>query len=330
MAARSSAEEQRRKRRRRLLRGLLLGGAAVGVPAFVNALVARRARRLEAPTWGQDHLYAWRHGEISFRRLGQGTPVLLVHSLGAGHDAEEWSATAEILARNYSVFAPDLLGWGRSDKPPLEYDGVLYIQLIQDFLEDVVQERTIVIATGLCSAYALQVAVDAPEAVRGLGLVAPTGIGVIADEPDLKDAVVNRLLRLPILGTSALNLYTSHAGLTQYLRELFAAPERVDAALIEHHYRSSHQPGAHHALAAYVSGYLNHPAGQSLSRISQPLWIGWGREAKAPPVESADLWLRHAPNAELEVFDDAGNLPHVEIPNQFCRQLELFLARLSD
>ncbi len=91
----------------------------------------------------------------------------------------------------------------------------------------------------------------------------------------------------------------------------------------------SHQPGAHAALAAYLSGYLNHRALRALPRLKTAPWLAWGRHATAPPVESADLWLHHLPAAELEVFEDSGNLPHLEQPDRFCRKLERFLSALA-
>ncbi len=331
MVARTSEEEQKRRRRKRLIRGLLLGGAAVGLPALANALISRRNRRLTGTGWGRGHRYAWKLGELSFQLLGEGPPLVLLHSFGPGHDSEEWRAAATKLARSHRVHAIDLLGWGRSDKPRLAYDGEIYIQQIEDFLEDVVRERAVLVASGLSAAYAVQAAVDHPERLRGLALVVPSGVEIHGDEPDLKDALVHRMLRLPVLGTSALNLYTSQAAIARYLRrDLFAAPDRVTAGRIESHYLSSHQPGSHVALAAFLSGYLNHRVEEALGRLDLPTWVGWGRQARAPAVETADLWLRHAPDIELEVFEECGNLPHVEATDLFCRRLRSFLSGLGD
>ncbi len=329
-AARTSLEEQKRRRRKRLVRGLLLGGAAVGLPALANALIARRSARLERPAWGRTGRYAWKFGEVLYQHLGRGRPLVLLHSFGPGHDAEEWRPVAERLAARYRPHALELLGWGASDKPPVAYDDELYIQLIADFIEDVVAQRCVLVGAGLSAAYALQVAVDRPELVRALALVAPSGISLNADEPDLKDALLHRLLRVPVLGTAALNLFTSRSALQQYLRrDVFTAPERADAARLDHYYRSSHQPGGHAPLAAYLSGYLNHRVDEALGRLDAPLWLGWGRHAKAPPVETADLWLQRAPDADLEVFEDCGNLPHLESPASFYRRLHRFLDRLT-
>jgi len=329
MAARNWEEDERRRRRKRLVRGLLVGGAAVGLPALANYLIQRRAGRPGPPTWGRSHRYSWRYGEVVFQRLGEGPAMLLVHSIGPGHDGTQWRRAAEILAEKHTVYVPDLMGFGRSDKPRIAYDGELYIQLLSDFLADVVRERAVLAAAGLPAAFAVQLAVDEPEALTALALVTPLGIEQHGEEPDLKDAIVHRALRLPIVGTSALNVYTSRSGIAHHLREIYGAEEQVDAGLVEHHYRSSHQPGAHGPLAAYLAGYLNHSVEPVLPRLAAPTWIAWGRGAHTPEVESADLWLHHLPQSELEVFESAANLPHNEVPTAFCRKLEAFLAGLG-
>ncbi len=307
-----------------------MGGAAIGVPALINALVSRRVGKLPAAVWGSGATTEWKHGKIHYQRLGSGAPVLLLHSLGPGHSGEEWRGVAEHLAEDYEVFVPDLLGWGRSEKPSLTYDSELYIELIGELAGRFGGQRPVVIATGLPAAYAVQLTLDQPELIRALGLVVPSGIELHGDEPDFKDALVHWLLRLPILGTSALNIYTSRSAIATYLRrEVYASAQRVDDALVDRHYRSSHQPGAQGALAAYLSGYLNHSVREILDRVDVPVWLGWGRLAVTPPVESADLWLRSLSGADLEIFEDGGILPHVESPDEVARQLKRFLGGLS-
>jgi pimeloyl-ACP methyl ester carboxylesterase len=318
MTAWTSEEEQRRRRRKRILQGLLIGGAAVGVPALINAAIARRVRSAEATAWGRRHRYAWELGDVFFQRLGDGEPVVLLHSFGAGHDSIEWRDAAEKLAERFQVFAPDLPGWGSSDRPSVDYDSELYIEFLIDFLIDVVRRRALVVASGLSAAYALQVALDRPELVRALVLVCPLGLDQAGDEPDLGDAVIHRLLRLPVLGTSALNVYSSRKGVGHHLRqEVYADAEHVDDALVEHYWRRAHEPGSRAALAAYLSGYLNHRIAASLARLHQPVLVVWGRSAASPAVESADLWMKALPEADLEVVEEAGILPHAEAPREF-------------
>lgn len=330
MAAQTLDEEEKKRRRKRLIKGLALGGAAVGVPALVNALVSHQAKRLPAATWGSGDRYPWKQGRVVFQHLGEGDPLLLVHSFGPGHSGREWRRTAERLAQNYRVYALDLLGWGQSDKPSIPYDAALYIELLRDFLDNVIGDRATIVAAGLPAAYAVRLAAEEPALVRALGLVVPGGVETHERTPEARDAMIGRLLKLPLLGTSAMNLYTSRSAIYGYLRrEVYASPSVVDDDAVEEHYRLSHLPGAHEVLIAYVTGQLNHSVRDALERLEVPVWLAWGRRAMNPPVETADLWLRHLPDAELDVLEQCGVLPHAESPEEFRRKLEQFLIHLD-
>lgn len=323
-----------RNGKRRLVKGLLVAGVAVGVPALALALLRRRAEPPQAPRWGRAHRYAGRLGEVAFQELGDGPPVVLLHSFGPGYDANQWRAAAEILAAGHRVFAPDLPGWGRSEGLPDGHAPLHFVDMLDDFLTGVVGEPAVVVAAGLPAAYAVQLAVEEPDLVRALALVGPLGLGATGEDHGARHAVVGRLLGLPFLGAPVLDLLTGRAALEHHLRrEVYAAPERVDAALLEHHYRASHVREARRALAAYLRGDFAFDVTDSLPHLRVPVWLAWGRRAKNPPVETADHWLHDLPeeaDADLEVFEGAGNLPHAESPALFCRALERFLSGLPD
>lgn len=323
----------RRPRRRigPLVKGLLLAGAAVGAPALVSTVIRRRAEPPQTPRWGRAHRYSGRHGEIVFQELGlrgDRPPVVLLHSFGPGHDANEWRASAERLAERYAVYAPDLPGWGRSSAPAGPWSPALYVDAIAGFLAGVVREPAILIASGMTAAYAVRIAAEHPGRLRALGLVCPLGLD--AGE-GTGSSLVGTLLRLPVLRNTVLDLLTSRSAIAHHLRKkVYAAPERVDAALLDHHYRASHMPRSRAALAAWLGGELGDIVAETLLEIGLPVWISWGRLSAAPRIEDADRWLRRLPHtAELEVFETAGALPHAEAPAAFCRALDRFIAAVS-
>lgn len=313
-----------------LVQGLVLAAAAVGAPALVSAVIRRRAEPPQTPRWGRAHRYAGRHGEIVFQELGlrgDRPPIVLLHSFGPGHDAGEWRATAERLAERYAVYAPDLPGWGRSGASSREtLSPALYVAAIEGFLAGVVREPAVLIASGLTAAYAVRIAAEHPGRLRALGLVSPLGL-----EAGDGRSFLGRLLRLPIVRDTVLDLLTSRSAITHHLRkEVYAAPERVDAALLDHHYRASHVPRSRAALAAWAGGELGDSVAETLPEIGLPVWIAWGRQSAAPRVEDADRWLHRLPHtAELEVFETAGALPHAEAPAAFCSALDRFIAGIS-
>ena len=312
-----------------MARGLALAGTAVGVPLLLNALVARSARRLPASRWGR--LLGWSTplGAIAYRRLGEGPPVVLVHAFGPGYEGGQWRAVAEALASARAVFVPDLLGWGASSKPAGAQRAASQVALLEGFLREVVAEPAVLVAAGLPAAYAVEVSANAPELVQALALVAPLGLLEPPREGLAGDQVLHALLRLPVFGTSALNVYASRSAIEHHFaHDVFADAHLVTPELVDEHYRASHLPGAQRALAAYLAGRLHLSIAGSTARVAAPVWLGWGRESAAPPVEDADLWLHALPEAELEIFEGAGSLPHLESPAAVTEALEDFLAGL--
>ncbi|MEM8964298.1 MAG: alpha/beta hydrolase [Acidobacteriota bacterium] len=331
MAAQRHDEEEVRRRRNQLVRGLLLGGAAVGVPALINAFVDRRNASLPLVSWGRGTTWTWRDRACTLRRLGDGPPIVLLHSLGPGHHAHEWRRVAERLATSHEVLVPDLPGWGSSPAPPGRPRPRLYIDFLSQLLDDLVDQPVVLAAAGRSAAYAVQLAVDRPSLIRALALVGPRGLESTAqDPPSWRDYLLYGLLRTPVLGVSALNVLTSRSAITRYVRRhVYGEPSIASEALIESVYHCAHRPEGRAALAAQLAGLLDHGVGSILAATEQPLWLAWGRRSLAPPVETADLWLRERPDVTLEVIERSGLLPHAESPVELSQKLEDFLRRLD-
>jgi pimeloyl-ACP methyl ester carboxylesterase len=166
--------------------------------------------------------------------------------------------------------------------------------------------------------------------VRALALVSPLGLGETA-ETGARQGFAAHVVGLPVVGAPVLDLLTGRAALEHHLRrEVYAAPERVDAALLDHHYRASHAGRSRAALAAYLSGDLGDDVATVLPEVGLPVWIAWGRKSAAPRVEDADRWLHRLPHtAELEIFETAGALPHAEATTAFCRSLDRFIEGIA-
>lgn len=309
----------------RPLKGLLWAGAALAVPAAVNALIASRIGHLEQPLPGDVGYYDWIYGRVAFYRMGQGSPVLLVHSPYAGASSWEWRKIFPALAMQHTVYALDLLGFGLSEKPSIAYSGRLYAELLHDFLQDVIGERADAIGSALSASYLVNVAVRRPESLQHLVLVNPTG--VTTNWQAGMAGVTWSALRAPVLGTSLYNALVASPNIERELLEhVYFDPTAITPETVSQLYTAAHQPGSKYAATAFITGRLDLPMRQAFSSLSQPVLLVWGREAYYTPItDAADLLFRH-PQARMVILDECGMLPHDEKAGDFLLLVRDFLS----
>ena len=306
-------------------KGLIAGGAAgasVAALAAVNAAVAREAPEPETgAVGGEAGTYQWKHGQIFYRHAGRedAPAVLFVHGIGAGARAFMWRRNFLPLARDFRVYALDLLGFGYSEKPPnAPYSADLYVELLTDFLREVVGRPAGVVAHTLSSAFAVRTADEQPELVNSLVLVSPTGADHLSARPGMTGAAFYGLLHSPVLGTSFYNAVTSERGVRDYARnQLFYERRFVTPRLVAHYYAVSHLPGAQYAATAFLSGYLNADVREPFARLRQPVTLAWGKQDTTNPIDQAGQLLSLNPRARLEVFDRCRMMPQEEHAERF-------------
>jgi pimeloyl-ACP methyl ester carboxylesterase len=100
-------------------------------------------------------------------------------------------------------------------------------------------------------------------------------------------------------------------------RTLFYDHRRVTDRLVANLYSTSHQAGAQHAIAAFLSGYLNMDMRPAFSRLSQRVVLVWGKQDLNTPASGATALLQLNPRARIQVFDYCRMMPEQEHPEEF-------------
>ncbi len=302
---------------------LLAGGAGVAALAAVNAAIQRHVSEPDDSALGGDaRFYNWKHGRVFYKTGGAqhaGPPLVFIHGVGAGASSFMWRKNFDELAKDFRVYAFDLLGFGFSDKPAAApYSSDLYVELIADFLRDVAGHPANVIASSLGAAYAVRVADEHPELVKALILNAPTGADTLNRRPGMAGAAFYGLLQSPVLGTSFYNVMASERSIRDYARtNLFYDYHRVTDRLVTNFYATSHQPGAQHAIAAFLSGYLNTDTRAPFARLTQSIVLVWGKQDATTSMEKRIALLDLNEHARLEIFDYCRMMPEQEHPEKF-------------
>jgi len=85
--------------------------------------------------------------KIRYLETGSGEPLVLVHGLGAS--AERWEYVIPLFERNYRVIVPDLIGFGYSDKPLVDYTPKFFSDFLGKFLQEIQIERPMLIGSSL-------------------------------------------------------------------------------------------------------------------------------------------------------------------------------------
>ncbi|MCA1593177.1 MAG: alpha/beta fold hydrolase [Acidobacteria bacterium] len=304
------------------LKGLVAGAGGVAALAAFNAAVARDVPEPETGALGGEAgVFPWKHGNIFYRFAGpeDAPPLVFVHGIGAGARSFMWRRNFEPLSKEFRVYAVDLLGFGYSDKPAnAPYSADLYVELLADFLREVIGRPACVVASSLSAAYVIHVADESPELINSLVLVSPTGADNLNSRPGMKGAAFYGLLHSPVLGTSFYNAVASERSIGDYARDqLFYDKRFATQRLVAHYYSVSHLPGAQYAITAFLSGYLNTDIREAFARLTQDTTLVWGRQDEANPIEQAAMLLRLNPRVRLEVFDRCRMMPQEEHSERF-------------
>ena len=138
---------------RTLAKAAGVGLAAVGGVAAVNRTLSGRTEPLDPPLPGDHRTYRWRGLDVAYTEAGQENDetLVLLHGINAAGSSGEFRAVFDDLAADYHVVAPDLPGFGCSDRPSLQYSAALYEDFVADFLSE--YDTPAVLVSSLTTAY---------------------------------------------------------------------------------------------------------------------------------------------------------------------------------
>lgn len=285
----------------------------------INTLIFYFTRK-KAFKFDGELFYDSNNGKIRYVTAGEGKPLLLLHGLYQGASVLEWKNSIESLSRHYRVYAIDLLGFGASAKPKMSYSAYLYTSLINNFIEDVIGEKTCVIANGNSAAFAVVAQSFKPDNFEKLMLINPTGIGSTDVFSQASDFYGKLFANMPIIGTLFYLMATSRASLQYFLRaDCFSDNcELKDETLEKMHYYA-HMGGSNskYPLASLMSKYLNVSIEAKIKNIDIPVHVIWGTNCETNPIENSYIMEKINPDVKFSYLDDGKLLPHVEFAEQF-------------
>lgn len=276
----------------------------------------------------QGRFYEWKYGNIFYTKLGKGSPVLLIHDLNPSSSSQEWEKISKSLSKKHTVYTVDLLGCGRSDKPNLTYTNYLYVQMITDFIKNVIGERTSLVSTGGSGSFTIMACNMDPEYFDKLILINPLNLSELAKIPSKRKNALKFLVDLPIIGTMIYNILYSRKGVeASFYTEYYFKNHLVPDSVLDTYYESAHLDNSKgkYLLSSIKAHYTNINIAHALEKVNNNIYLICSKENE----NSGDIVNSyHYYNSSIEAayVDNSKYLPQLEVPEKLLKHLELFLA----
>jgi pimeloyl-ACP methyl ester carboxylesterase len=258
----------------------------------------------------------------------KGSTLILLH--GGGNCIEYWQDNILALAAHHRVYAFDMLGAGRSDKPTShDYSIAAGAECLRTFMDALSIEKATLIGTSAGGAIALKLALMYPERLDKLVLVSSVGMS-------RKLSTLFRLALIPGIGEFLTRPSSKSAEMLvkQTTYNLTAIRPEYTKLLYEMSVLAGAQTAKLEALRQnadlcgwkpeLINSIVNH-----LHEIAIPTLILWGKQDRIVPVEGAYIAAQKIPQARLHIFDCCGHWVAIEKMQEFNKIVLEFLAQTA-
>ncbi|MDL2220742.1 alpha/beta hydrolase [Eubacteriales bacterium OttesenSCG-928-N14] len=244
---------------------------------------------------------------IHYIAAGDGDPVLFVH--GIGQSGYTWRYNFMPFSEQFLCVAPDLIGYGFSDKPDLTYTIEENSEFLLAFLNALRIKQTHIVAMGTGAVYALDFMIHYPDRVGRAAMIAPGG---------LTSSMPSQLRMMGMGGFSRV------AGATMGRRTIknllsqcmfdqtFITEDDVDA-----YFMTLDSKEAREVLKRSIINFDEDDVITKLRHLPHEVLFCWGQEDRWRPVADAKIYTAPVDNSDLFVLRNCGHLMHEEKHDQF-------------
>jgi pimeloyl-ACP methyl ester carboxylesterase len=256
-----------------------------------------------------------------YHDAGTGDPVLFLHGSGPGVSGwANWRLNLPVLAERFRVVAPDIVGFGATERPDdVRYSLRSWTDHVWDVADTLGLERFSIVGNSLGGRIALEMAHEGPERVARMVLMGSPGVGMTPTE-----------------GLRALRAYTpSPDNMRDLLKTYFAVdPDLITEDLVRIRYEASAAPGVHEAYTAMFNDPRHDGSGLGITEdqvraTAVPSLLVHGREDRVVPADVSWAMVNLLPDADLRVFARCGHWTQIERADEFNATVADFLGRTS-
>jgi len=235
--------------------------------------------------------------------------VVLLHGLGAS--IERWAGLWPLL-KDYNVVIPDLIGFGYSDKPLVEYTLDFFIEFLEEFFDTLGIINPIIIGSSFSGQLVLEYSLRHRDFFEKIILVSPAGT---IERPTY---VLSHYIFSGIYPTVE-NVQTAFQMMANNPHY------QVDENTIKDFINRMKLPNSKYALiSTLLAMRRDRTLQQRLGEIQIPTLVIWGSEDTTIPVENIE-YFKQMPDVKTHIMKGCGHTPYVESPNEFYEIIKKFI-----
>lgn len=303
--------------KRKPVLGVGLGVGVLGAAALALRYVVRRPTHQPIPDEISPAIFATRiahttHGEMIYHISGSGEPLIFLHGVFWGASSYEWAKVYPRFAMFREVIAPDLIGFGESERPINSMDAIDVADSLAQFVRIVSPDYPpVMVASGMTAKIALLLAVRHPEFVSRLILLPPAGF---------KESQIRRSMGMsgwhgmPIINRFFYRNYIARSAFIRRWLNSMVDPQRITDEMINIFATCAQQYGAEHAIFGFLRGRLAFDIEKRLRDIAVPVHILWPERQPGFSEMSTTMIRRYLPRATVEILPGCGMLAALENP----------------
>ncbi|PAX60471.1 alpha/beta fold hydrolase [Brunnivagina elsteri] len=247
-------------------------------------------------------------------------PIILLHGFGAsiGH----WRHNLEVFSEHHTVYALDMLGWGASEKAPVNYSVHLWAEQVYDFWKTFIRKPVVIIGNSLGSLVSLTAAFSHPEMVRGLVMMSlpDPSLEQEAIPPFLRPAVltIKNFVASPLFLKPLFYFLRQPGVLRRWAAIAYANPEAITDELVDIFAVPAQDRGSVRAFTALFKASIGANFSPSvkaiLPHLDVPMLLIWGNKDRFVPPSLAPMFAQYNTKLEILNLDNVGHCPHDESP----------------
>lgn len=253
-------------------------------------------------------------GKMFWREVGRGPILIFLH--GTWNDGSQWLPLIEHLHQNYHCFAPDLLGFGDSEKPNVHYSIQLEVEFLRQYLDALRLPEVYLIAHSLGGWIAASYALKDSDRVRGVVLLAPEGVQTEGQQKNLP--WLKWLVGLPKIPDRILRALLPLARLLKFNKGIEQALEKREQLLA---FPTACKLLFQRRRVEIQAELLE----DSLNELTVPMLIIQGKNDTPDAVERSKIYGKKTAKTQLILIDRIGNNLLEELPDAIAKYIDDFV-----